>query len=287
MTLLDYCPHSKTNKVKTKAVKPSKKTFALNQRVVFIVGLVALVILLSFVAIKLQLENLYQLKENERVLLLQNKKPIAILYFNVNNKQLVVSDLRRENFDLSSLDSATISSQLKRNLIYSFILGTAFDQSYEYSSNNLDRDSLTIFFKKQKIYYSFLKDKDLLWKEQTYAKDNSLIMEPIFNCPIALINTTGEAGLASSLANIFEKSAFSIIKKDDNKQNLSQSKITYDPDQPACQQIIEKLNKILPESSLVADKNDVAENRASLVIYIGRDLADLYLFFVNLFHGQI
>ena len=280
--LHDYCPNKKGK-------KPSqKKNPKLNQKLLISLGLVALVLFLSFLAIKLEVSKIFRLKENQRVLLVKDNHPLAILFFNADNKQLVLTDLRQTNFDLSAVEQeATLSGNINKRLIYSFLLDTAFDQSYEYPSTNLDRQSLLDFFKDQKIYYFFLKDQELLWREQPYEKESSYTMKPVFDCPVALINTTGESGLATSLARILEKSSFSIIKKDDSAENLEQSKVIYDPDEESCNQLLGKLDKIFPQSLFVADKNEVLQNRAGMVIYIGRDLADLYVFFIDLFHGQL
>lgn len=260
----------------------------INCKSTLVITLILLAFFLVASVIKIELKNLYQLKQNEQILLIKNKRPLAILFFNVNNKQLVVTDLRQKNFDLSILENeATLSSSAKKNLIYSFLLDTAFDQSFDYPSNNLDRESLLTFFKNQKIYSFFLKDRELLWKEQNFEQNNFQLVEPMFNCSVALVNTTNEIGLANSLASIFEKSAFSIIKKDSNTENLAQTKIVYDPSEESCGGALSKLSKIMPESLIVADREDASNHRAALVIYIGRDLADLYLFFINFFHSQI
>lgn len=281
------CDFHSNKKVKVKKTNQKKK-LGVSYKLIFITTLILLITFLVISAVQLELKNLYQLKENERILLIKNKRPVAILFFNVNNKQLVVTDLRQKNFDLSILENeATLSSSVKKNLIYSFLLDMAFDQSYEYPSNNLDRDSLLAFFENQKIYSFFLKDRELLWKEQDFEQDNSQLSEPMFNCSIALVNTTNEIGLANSLASIFEKSAFSIIKKDNNTENLAQTKIVYDPDEKSCVGALSKLSKIMPESLIVADREEAFSHRAALVIYIGRDLADLYVFFINLLHSQI
>lgn len=280
--LRDYCPNKKSQKA-----DPKKKP-KFDQKLLISLGLIALVIFLSILAIKLEVSKIFRLKENQRVLLIKDHRPLAILFFNAENKQLVVTDLRQSNFDLSAVEKeATLSGETNKRLIYSFLLGTAFDQSYEYPSANLDRQSLLDFFKDQKIYYFFLKDQELLWREQQYEKEGGYTFKPVFDCPVALINTTGESGLATSLARILEKSSFSIIKKDDSAENLEQTKVIYDPDEESCNQLVGKLDKILPQSLLVADKNEALKNRAGMVIYIGRDLADLYVFFVDLFHGQL
>jgi hypothetical protein len=282
--LRDYKPSKKPPGSVKK--KPSK--FKLDLKILFGAFLVLIVVFLAAMAIKNELSKLYKLKENERVLLTKDQKLVAILFFDVNNKQLVVTDLRQNNFDLSSLSQeASVSGNLRKNMVYSFLLDMVFDQSYEYPAKDLSKESLITFFKEHKIYYLFLKDKQLLWREQQFRPELPSVTMPVFDCPVALINTTGETGLASSLASLLEKSAFSIVKKDSNDQNLEQTRIVYDPEEGSCGKPLEKLKKILPQSLITADKPETSSHRAALVIYIGRDLADLYLFFVNFFHGQL
>ena len=89
--LCDYRPNKKPKSGK----EIHKKKINLSHKLVFSIILVLLIVILSALAIKIELNNLYRLKENERVLLIKNQRPVAILFFNVNNKQLVVTDLRR------------------------------------------------------------------------------------------------------------------------------------------------------------------------------------------------
>jgi hypothetical protein len=282
--LRDYRPNQKIQAAR--AVQQQK--FKINRKILFSILLTLIMVGLVAMAIKSKLTDFYQLKTNERLLLIENQKPVGILFFNVDDQQLVITDLRESNFDLSSLDKeATLSSSVKKNLVYAFLFQTAFDQSYQYPYDDLSREKLLAFFKNQKNYYFFLKNQELLWREQTLVQVNVDQEQPIFNCAVALINTTTETGLANSLATILENSAFSIIKKGSNTDNLAQTKIIYNQNEPACEEVLKKLQRILPESLVVADQQAALQQRAALVIYIGRDLADLYVFFINLFHGQV
>jgi len=279
--LRDYRPNQKTQSTKVVQQKKCK----INRRVLFSVFLILVLIALSMIAIKAKLADFYQLKANERVLLIHNQQPVGILFFNVFDKQLVITDLSDSNFDLSSLnEEATVSSSVKKNLLYAFLFNTIFDQSYQYPYDNLNRENLLAFFKNQKNYYFFLQNRELLWREQTLAQENVDTQQPMFGCAVALINTTTETGLANSLATMLENSAFLIIKKDSNADNLAQTKIVYNPDEPACKEVLSELQRIWPESLIVADQQAALQQRAAVVIYIGRDLADLYVFFINLFH---
>jgi len=275
--LRDYCPNKK-KPVGSKKTATSKS----NHRFLISFVFVFVIMVLLALAIKIELGKFYKLKENTRVLLLKNQKPVAFLLFNVINKQVVVTDLRENNFNLGDLNQeASMAGDLKKNLFYAFLLDTVFDYSYEYTQNDLNKESLMLFFKDKKAYHFFLQDKELLWREQKFNQKNSLLVEPVFNCPVAIINTTLESGLANSIASMLEKSSFSIIKKDSNTENLEQTKIFYSSNEKSCSQLLGKLDKIFPPSLLSISEEETLKHRAALVIYIGRDLADLYSLFIS------
>lgn len=273
--LCDYRP-KKNSKTKT------QKKLQINQKFIVSSVLVVLIIVLSFFAFKIEFVKFYQLKENERVLLLKDQKPIAYLFFNVNNKQVSVTDLREINFDVDNLDqTASFAGDLNKTLFYAFFLNTVFDHSYDYAQADLSKESLLTFFKDKKPYHFFLQDRTVLWREQEFDSKNSVLVEPVFDCPVAIINTTPESGLANSLASMLEKSSFSIIKKDSNTENLPQTKIFYNPNEESCGCLLDKLDKIFPPSLVSVDEAETLNHRAALVIYIGKDLADLYNFFIS------
>lgn len=283
--LRDYRPKkpvklSSKNQNKSQSVRKSGCRFDHKWLVSFV--LVALIILLTFLAVKIELTKFYRLKTNERVLLLKNQKPIAYLFFNIEDKQLTVTDLQELNFNADNFDQlSSMASESSKTLFYAFLFNTMFDHSYEYSSSELNKKELLTFFKDQKSYYFFLQDEAVLWREQKFNPKNFVLVEPIFNCPVAIINTTTETGLATSLANMLEKSAFSIIKRDSNTDSLERTKIVYNTNEPSCTYLIDKLNKVFPPSVLIADETETLNHRAALVIYIGQDLANLYNFFVS------
>lgn len=279
--LRDYRPSKKTPAPSSKK-NGSKKTFDFSQKFLVPFILVFIVIVLSVISIKNELTKFYSLKENERVLLLKNQEPIAYLFFNVNNKQIIVTDLRQSNFDLDGFDhSASFEGELNKNLFYAFLLDTVFDHSYEYTQTNLDANDLLTFFKDKRAYRVFLQDKELLWRQQKFSPKNSVLVEPIFDCPVAIINTTSEPGLANSLASMLEKSSFSIIKKDSNMDNLEQTRVFYSSSEESCGRLLEKLDKIFPPSLVSINETETLNHRAAMVIYLGRDLAELYNFFVS------
>lgn len=278
--LRDYCPNKKTKKVSQSA--DAKKSFKFNPKFLAIFVLVTVASFLLFMIVKTEFGKFYRLKENQRVLLLKNQQPVAYLSFNVNNKQITVTDLRQSNFDFGDLNQeASLAGELNKNLFYAFLLDTVFDQSYEYTQAELGKEDLLSFFNDKKVYRYFLKDRELLWREQKFTKSNFTVVEPIFNCPVALINTTAESGLANSLASMLEKSSFSIIKKDSNTDNLEQTKIFYNPSEKSCEKLLDKLDRIFPPSLLSVSEEETLNHRAAMVIYVGKDLANLYNFFLS------
>lgn len=297
--LRDYCPKPKkkqqkrtkqpiTTKVTIKTGEKLFSSFKLDQKWLIPIVLLVIIVSLLFLAIKTEITNFYQLSSDERILLVQDNRPLAILFFDVGHKQLVLTDLDQnlERGDNLWVKAASLSSDLQRKQLYAFLFKTTFDQVFEYPSQDLSRVGLEEFFAKQLKYAFFLKDHELLWREQAYDVDDS-VLQPIFDCPVVLVNTTGETGLAAALSYMLEKSAFSIIRKDNNNDNLAQTKVVYNPTVEDCEHLLNKLSQILPTGVVTANQEESRAYRASMVIYIGRDLADLYVFFIDFFHGQL
>jgi hypothetical protein len=220
-----------------------------------------------FFALQTEFNKMQGLKENRRLLLLRDNQPLAVLSFKVDEKQLFITDLRGEDFALSERASQS------RGLAYSFALGVILDEVHDYQVDDLSKESLLSFFRNQRPYYVFLKHPNLLVREQRYSGDLPSLSASFFDCPVALINTTAATGLASNMAKVLEQSAFSVVKKDSNRDNLSQTKILYDKDAKACAGVLKKLGDFLPFSLLEADQAATKLMRSSIVIYIGEDLA--------------
>lgn len=282
--LKDYSASSTSTKAKKSKPSSDKLSKLLISAVLFS-GL----ILFLFLVLNQEFEKIFRLKENQRILLIQNQEPIAILSFKVEEKQLLITDLKDFNFEMNLFlqeDEKNLQNS-ERNLFYSFILQSTFDQVLDYPLNDLNKESLLSFFKIQKPFYLFLKHPNLLIREHKFNGELPTLSDSFFDCPIALINTTSESGLATTLANILQKSSYSVIKKDNNQDNLSQTKILYDPNVVGCVPVLDKLSKFLPSSLLEKNEEVISNYRAAVVVYVGQDLAQLYVFFVDLFHREL
>ena len=308
----DYCPSKKEQeklkiKKSNKASKKSKKRGEENTHkslwISFLSVFVVLVVgVLLFFAFKKEFSQLYQLKTNRSVLLIKDDLPRAFLFFDVSNEELIVIDLNdfdssldfdREKFSQAILEEASFSSEVEKRIFYSFLLDNVIDDHLDYQSPSLGREELTESLKNKKYYYYFLKNPDVSWKYLDFSSDNITNIseqlrqeESFFNCPVAIVNTTDQPGLANKLASLLEKASFLIIKKDSNSSNLEESYFVYDPQLDECAVLLDKLKEIMPETKVKEDHQAAQAERAGLVIYIGQDLADLYFLFVNLFHGH-
>jgi hypothetical protein len=198
----------------------------------------------------------------------------------------VVSDVRQFNFDKTAFEQIMTASVAagRNHLVYNLLFTTNFDAVIESEVDSLDQESLLQAFSRQRPYYLFLKNPDVVIREQAFTTTVTLLGEQVFACPVALINTTGEVGLATTWAEILQNSSFSVIKKTDNQDNLAHTRIVYDSDMGACQGLVDRLHQTLPGIEIVTNQEQVQEHRAALALYLGRDLADLYVFFVDLFH---
>ena len=80
---------------------------------------------------------------------------------------------------------------------------------------------------------------------------------------------------------MLEKSAFLVIKKDSNSEDLAQTQIVFNPQEENCQLLLSKLQTIVPAGAVITSEEETENRRAAAVIYIGKDLADSYNFFMN------
>ncbi len=126
-----------------------------------------------------------------------------------------------------------------------------------------------------------------LQKENSFLKNNlkisdqgvegiGLAKEKNTQCPVVLINTTKINGLASKVSRMAEMNGAVVINLESNEENLLDSEIYYDQNEPACVELINvlqnsltKVGKIVPDSGVLG-----AQNRAKAVIKLGQSLSN-------------
>lgn len=224
---------------------------------------------------------------NQRVLLIDQNRPLAVLLFQVAPKQLLVHDLRQRNWDQAALQQLLVdpAAQGRTHLVYSLLLASNFDAVWEHSAQELDKVSLLASLAQipDQSYYHFLNDADLPIREQGAHILQTSLGEAQFDCPVALVNTVGVTGLANTWTNLLQTSGVSVIKKTDDQRNLVKSHVVYDDGNRTCQALALRLTSIIPGLEVNIDAQQVRQQRAGLVLSLGRDVADLYVLFVDLF----
>lgn len=247
---------------------------------------------LFYFSIRQILDSWQAMTGNQKVLLLREQQPLAYIFFNVAGKETMVIPLQSavafqaqllQLQQEASLEPASTSSQLaitERPFVPALLLKNFVDQVISYPSSDISKTALEQFFANDKEKLQFLRTANFYTSqnmdlEQIYQSKTLREGEKVFDCPIAVINTTGQAGFANALAEILDKSNFSIIRKDSDLSQLSQTTIRYDAT-PACQEIIQRLQRFLPTASFQANAEQTQTYRAAVVIFLGQDLGDTY-----------
>lgn len=95
-------------------------------------------------------------------------------------------------------------------------------------------------------------------------------------CPVGVINTTSTSGLATNLSNLVEESGYPVVQLSDNRDNVEQSTIFFDPEVPECQLEAERLSHLMISSPKIeANADAVRRHRAQIVIYLGQDMVKI------------
>lgn len=99
--------------------------------------------------------------------------------------------------------------------------------------------------------------------------------EETTGCSLAVINTTGQSGVASELAKLIERSRARVIRVDDSNERLLQTKLVVNPEAD-CHADLRDLEAVWPfQVSPSSDQAISGRYRADIVVLIGDDLAGL------------
>lgn len=137
------------------------------------------------------------------------------------------------------------------------------------------RELWEIFFYLQRGETAFTV-KDLKITAQEGLETTALAKERINACPAVLINTTGINGLAGKVTKMVEMSGVVVVNLESSAENLEESEVYYDQNEPACQELVAILQNSLPKMGKIVPDNGVlgGQNRAKLVLKIGRSLSN-------------
>lgn len=298
----DYCPsrheQAKLKPKKVRAVARSKKKHTLLKKLAL--GLSFLLVLAIFAALIVYLFRQQWLKKRQlnqavTVLLLdeasEGQKPQALILLRPQEKSVRVYNLA----DLNQNDWP--SSELSPHLLYSYFFNTFVDQVLTYpatlsagaEASEVQQAELRQFLLAELRGWqggaaaAWLQQDNLSWQWASPSSADlasaleqaSAAPSPNFACPIAIINGSRQAGLASRLAGILAQKGFSIIRRDNALENIDTSYLLVDPDNTACASLQNSWQTLQPAVAVKEDQTKTQEYRAGAVLFLGQDLSSL------------
>lgn len=222
-------------------------------------------------------------ERNQKILLLYQAQPLALLFLDAQDQQLQLVNLSTDQelqAGAASLSAAmAASNSVQLNFAYSLLVGHLLDQVVNYASPDLSQAALTEYFKQQPAAELFIRRHQPLWLESRQKSVATLpaLKERLanFRCSVAVVNTSREAGLASSVADLLNKAAFLVVRRDSSSTALAQSRLLINPNSQQCQDEINRLRRSLALSEIEENQTIAQSYRADLVIFLGEDLAQV------------
>ncbi len=121
--------------------------------------------------------------------------------------------------------------------------------------------------------------EQIIFSEEEVAADKLDILNNLVlyeDCTVAVVNTTEKLGLASKLSGVIEQNGVVVVRVTDQDSPYQLSTFSFSADHGSCLSLSERLEVLFP-NKLIKQQNQQLqqEYRADLVIFIGKDMADL------------
>ncbi len=206
---------------------------------------------------------------SQRILLYQQRQPVAVVHLWPAEGQLFVADLT--DADELAVQPASETARLA----YSFALGSWFDRAVAVDNVSVDRAGIAAALQAQSDLAATLSDDRLWWRFENWASLQRRRQASDFNCPLAILNAGQAVGLAGRVSAILESSVFTIIRKDNYSQVVADTQLFYDEHNPACAPLATALAEwARVEAIAVApDDSKLTSYRSSMTLLVGEDLA--------------
>ncbi len=95
-------------------------------------------------------------------------------------------------------------------------------------------------------------------------------------CSVAVVNTTSQAGLASTISQVIEQTGYPVIRVTDSKTNLAKTHIFYATEPTNCSVQAESISQVVPfEVEIAPDTAMTQLYRASIVVEVGQDVSQV------------
>jgi len=290
----DFAHKTKAKKLRRKK-KHSQRTIdfsilgifkSLFRKIFFLCFIILIILSSAYICFVSVLPQFYTLKSDKNILILNQDKTQAYLihFLHASNMILVEST---EDFPEIETTSEIAKAQL------SFELSSLVDDYYFFekdlnltSLQNLQDFLFDLFLsskqKGEKIadslslyYFSKNSSINFMVEEQGFDDLSSFYLSSYYNdCPIAVLNGTQVSGLGKRYTQVFENSGLQILRLDSSLQEAEQGTIYYDDQKPLCQELVTRINRVLPMRVDQTNQEIINRYRVGIVFVIGSDYVD-------------
>lgn len=309
----DYCPSRreqkklKAKKVKARKVRRSKKKSTIvnwQKLSLFFLSLFLLLLLglLFFYLLKNQFAKRHQLVRNQHLLIVDSKLPVAWVVFAPAEEKIKVFDFSQLSVENWNREEFTKEMSASEEILFFSLFFNAFiDQVITYPQQNLSQEKQAQFkdflvtelrSREEQNLIFYIERSQVTWEwfddtEAKHAEEKENLLSnflernteasygKLFECPVAVINSSSVTGLASAFAQLLEKDGFSVVKRDSGQDILAESSLLIDPSIVVCEALLNRFQQLMPAKAVNADHELAQQYRAGAVIFLAEDLAQL------------
>ena len=252
--------------------------------------------------------------DNQHLLIVESSRPYAWVVLAPAEQKIKVFEFNQ--LSLKNWGGEEASLELKQDdevLFYSLVFNAFLDQVIDYRNQNFDQDQEKVFKEfllaelqgrgaKNSAFY--LERSQIIWEwfDQNEVNDfaeKQLLLRKfldsntvanygkLFECPVAVINSSGTVGLASAFAELLEKDGFSVVRRDSDRDVLTESSLLIDPKITSCQSLLERFEQLAPGKTVNFNQELAQQYRAGAVIFLAEDLAQLRIRAFDFFHDVL
>jgi len=235
--------------------------------------------------------------QHQRILLHDERRPVAIVDFWPLEQQVFVVDLTAiadldfvNKFNQAQQDqspeqaTATVSTSSpfsSVSTIYSLGLGMLFDRTLLVNNLELNQEAIESFLRQDAKLATLVDNDQLWWRFESFQKFQARKQKQQFNCPVAVINATSPSGLAANFSSMIERSQFAVIRKANLSKDYPLSQVIYDENNVDCQNLLGKLAAFGEFQVNKQEQSLLGNYRAKMVIILGEDLGNLHALLVD------
>jgi hypothetical protein len=284
----------------------------------FSFSLVSLLFALLIYLLRVQQIKQHQLSNTQHILIKEAGRPHAWVVLSPAEQKVKIFDfdqLSRQNWESFNPSLDNPDSELSReeeNLFFSLLFGAFIDQIVEYKNQDLVETQqkqfkeflinelkgrgvkkLAFYLEQNQVSWEWFNgDQSLSCQAEQLQLQNFLDRNTsanygkIFECPVAVVNSSTQPGLATVFARLLEKDGFSVVRRDGGCEVLPESVLFVDQETEACQLLMSRFKQLMPEKNIKYDRELTQRYRSSAVIFLADDLSKLRIAAFDFFHDD-